>query len=95
MKTKVTIDALTIIFIHILIINNKQSNILRSLDDNILLKRLIDMDALQLIMSLMSLENIQIREHAMRLLQVLIYVNEDFKNHFEKSNGYKLLIEKL
>ena len=95
MKTKVTIDALTIIFIHILIINNKQSNILRSLDDNILLKRLIDMDALQLIMSLMSLENIQIREHAMRLLQVLIYVKEDFKNHFEKSNGYKLLIEKL
>lgn len=60
-----------------------------------MLKRLLDLDCFNLIMSLIKIDNIELREHSLKILQLLLFVSERFHTEFKRKKGYKLLAEIL
>jgi len=96
---KVSIDMLTIIFLHIVI--SKQTYVPPSSSNgsffldpslmreherrsNPLLAKVLKLDTYNIIMSLIKVDNLHLREHAIKILQLLIYVSEEFHHDFKQ-----------
>lgn len=91
---------LTIIFIHIVIskqiyVAPVQSSMLQlanasnMLDyerrGNPLLTKMLKLDAFNIIMSLIKIDNLHLREHSIKILQLLIFVSEEFRRKFKEN----------
>ena len=72
---KVSIDVLTIIFIHIIVTQHK----ITDSEANPLLNKLLKLNCFKLIMSLIQIDNLQVREHSIKILQLLIFVSPQFE----------------
>ena len=68
---KVSIDILTIIFIHIVVTQHK----ITDGEQNPLLNKLLKLNSFKLIMNLIQIDNLHIREHSIKILQLLIFVS--------------------
>jgi hypothetical protein len=68
---KVSIDILTIIFIHICVTQHK----ITDGEQNPLLNKLLKLNSFKLIMNLIQIDNLHIREHSIKILQLLIFVS--------------------
>jgi hypothetical protein len=97
---KVAIDILTIVFIHIVVSQQKtrpRSQILAQRqadgapDSNPLLTKLLKLDTFNLIMNLIAIDDLQLREHSVKILQLLIFVSPEFEEDFKEKKGFKLL----
>lgn len=44
-------------------------------------------------MNLIQIKNLEIKEHSIKILQLLIFVSEDFRKDFKEKQGHKLLAE--
>jgi len=86
---KVSIDVLTIIFIHIIVKNTSEG------DSNPLLNKLLKLNSFKIIMSLIQIDNLHIREHSIKILQLLIFVSPEFEQIFREKQGYRILGEIL
>ena len=81
---KVSIDVLTIIFIHIVVKK-----------ENPLLNKLLKLNSFKIIMNLIQIDNLHIREHSIKILQLLIFVSPAFERIFREKQGYRILGEIL
>jgi hypothetical protein len=42
-------------------------------------------------MSLITIDNLQLREHAIKILQLLIFVSPEFEDDFKRKKGFKII----
>lgn len=99
-ETNVSIDILTIIFIHIIVSQHSQvprrqqiemlSNA-SVIEKNPLLKKILKLDTFHIIINLIRINNLQMREHSIKILQLLIFVSDEFRQEFKSKQGFKLL----
>ena len=58
---------------------------------NYLLTKLLKLDVFNITMSLISINNSNLREHSIKILQLLIQASQDFHDLFKSKNGYQIL----
>ena len=49
------------------------------------------LDTFNLTMSLITVDNLQLREHSIKILQLLIFVSPEFEEDFRDKKGFKLI----
>jgi hypothetical protein len=98
---KVCIDVLTIVFMHIIVVIEKDTTqdpasfLLPPRKQNYLLCKLMNLDLFNIMVSLVSINNLYIRQHAFKILQLLMFVSRDFKEEFLRKKGFEILQLKL
>ena len=86
LSIKMSIDVLTIIFIHVVVSQNQSS-----MNENPLLKKLLKLDLFNIVLNLVKIDNLQLREHSLKILQLMITVSPEFSSDFKTKYGYQLL----
>jgi hypothetical protein len=108
---KVTIDILTIVSLHIVVVEDRKvgasgsgaerqgqmtsmprgSFLLDPAPQNRLLMQLLKLDFFKIIMSLIQINNLQICEHTVKILQMLISISEVIKKDFQDKQGFQII----